>query len=222
MQLHTTKMMMGLCVILHIPFGKTWPYLSLSTRMEPRRRKCITIIHPQLQRRPLTLARSFFYALSTSFFGWKSLMRFYYASYSLHWDESVERKVWFPSVVYCMLSLCRQDEDQNCANFAKYPCSCSARLLTTKTLLCSKKRRKRSKDVECEEEDRYPSHISSQMGWWQYGTDLHNMYCTYQTKLRFLLKTQGLTILKNHQKCQKCRLWILESLLGQRSGQNCT
>ena len=143
MQLHTTKMMMGLCVILHIPFGKTWPYLSLSTRMEPRRRKCITIIHPQLQRRPLTLARSFFYALSTSFFGWKSLMRFYYASYSLHWDESVERKVWFPSVVYCMLSLCRQDEDQNCANFAKYPCSCSARLLTTKTLLCCSKKDER-------------------------------------------------------------------------------
>ena len=112
----------------------------------------------------------------------ETLMRFYYASYSLHsfhWDESVERKVWFPSVVYCMLSLCRQDEDQNCANFAKYPCSCSARLLTTKTLLWArKKRRKRGKDVECEEEDRYPSHISSQMRWWQYGTDLpyHDLY----------------------------------------------
>ena len=37
-------------------------------------------------------------------------------------------------------ALCRQDEDQNCANFAKYPCSCSARLLTTKT-----KRRKKTR-----------------------------------------------------------------------------
>ena len=76
----------------------------------------------------------------------ETLMRFYYASYSLHsfhWDESVERKVWFPSVVYCMLSLCRQDEDQNCANFAKYPCSCSARLLTTKTLLWAPKKEER-------------------------------------------------------------------------------
>ena len=124
-----------------------------------------------------------FYALSISF-GWNSwwdsiMLVTLYSLHSFHWDESVERKVWFPSVVYCMLSLCRQDEDQNCANFAKYPCSCSARLLTTKTLLWArKKRRKRGKDVECEEEDRYPSHISSQMRWWQYGTDLpyHDLY----------------------------------------------
>ena len=99
---------------------------------------------PATSKKAAYISPEFFYALSTSFFGWKSLMRFYYASYSLHsfhWDESVERKVWFPSVVYCMLSLCRQDEDQNCANFAKYPCSCSARLLTTKTLLWARKKK---------------------------------------------------------------------------------
>ena len=134
----------------------------------------------------------------------ETLMRFYYASYSLHsfhWDESVERKVWFPSVVYCMLSLCRQDEDQNCANFAKYPCSCSARLLTTKTLLWAPKKKKKERQ-RCRMWGGGQIPIAylftdEMMAIWNRSPI---SWLVYQTKLRFWLKKNK--YISNHKKAE--------------------
>ena len=123
MQLHTQKM--GLCVIYspgqHYPSNLT---LFIS-QIEPRRRKRITMN-----------------------FQSQWLMRFYYASY---WRCRVQKEKFgflYSRLLYALYV--DRMKTRNCANFAKYPCSCSARLLTTKT--------QKKKDVECEErkDSRYP------------------------------------------------------------------
>ena len=123
MQLHTQKM--GLCVIY-------------SLGQQPLKLDLIYLLDRTTQ------AETYYNEFLVSM-----LMRFYYASY---WRCRVQKEKFgflYSRLLYALYV--DRMKTRNCANFAKYPCSCSARLLTTKT--------QKKKDVECEEErkdSRYP------------------------------------------------------------------